>query len=46
MKIKIFAALSLIYGLLFFYRQKPVFKDKNFEKAILENLDQNKNGIL
>ncbi|MEE6128267.1 leucine-rich repeat domain-containing protein [Chryseobacterium arthrosphaerae] len=46
MKIKIFTALSLICGLPFFYGQKPVFEDKNFEKAVLENFDQNRNGIL
>lgn len=46
MKIKIFTALYLILGLSFFYGQKLEFKDKNFEKAVLENFDQNKNGIL
>ncbi|MCJ7932881.1 MAG: leucine-rich repeat domain-containing protein [Chryseobacterium sp.] len=46
MKIKIFTALCLISGLSFFYSQKLEFKDKNFEKAVLENFDLNKNGIL
>lgn len=46
MKIKIFTALSLILGLPFFHGQKLEFKDKNFEKAVLENFDQNKNGTL
>lgn len=46
MKIKIFTALFLILGFSFFYGQKLEFKDKNFEKAVLENFDLNKNGIL
>ncbi|SEH29087.1 leucine-rich repeat domain-containing protein [Chryseobacterium culicis] len=46
MKIKIFTTLFLISGFSFFYGQKLEFKDKNFEKAVLENFDQNKNGIL
>ncbi|RQO38062.1 hypothetical protein DBR39_14380 [Chryseobacterium sp. KBW03] len=46
MKIKIFTAFCLISGLSFCYGQKLEFKDKNFEKAILENFDLNKNGIL
>ncbi|PWN63736.1 leucine-rich repeat domain-containing protein [Chryseobacterium viscerum] len=46
MKIKIFIAFCLISGLSFYYGQKIEFKDKNFEKAILENFDLNKNGIL
>ncbi len=46
MKIKIFTTLSLIFGLSFFYGQKLEFKDKNFEKAVLENFDQNKNGAI
>lgn len=46
MKIKIFTTLFLISGLSFFYGQKLEFKDKNFEKAVLENFDVNKNGIL
>lgn len=46
MKIKIFTALCLILGFSFFYGQKLEFKDKNFEKAVLENFDLNKNGIL
>ncbi|PKF74150.1 leucine-rich repeat domain-containing protein [Chryseobacterium sp. PMSZPI] len=46
MKIKIFTALSLISGFSFFYSQKIDFKDKNFEKAVLENFDANKNGTL
>ncbi|WP_343686711.1 leucine-rich repeat domain-containing protein [Chryseobacterium gleum] len=46
MKIKIFTALYLIFMISFFYGQKLEFKDKNFEKAVLGNFDQNKNGIL
>lgn len=46
MKIKIITTLCLIWGLSFFYGQKLEFKDKNFEKAVLENFDLNKNGIL
>lgn len=46
MKIKIFTALCLIFTIYFFYGQKLEFKDKNFEKAVLENFDLNKNGLL
>lgn len=46
MKIKIFTVIFIILGLSFFYGQKLEFKDKNFEKAVLENFDLNKNGIL
>ncbi|CAH0219287.1 leucine-rich repeat domain-containing protein [Chryseobacterium sp. Bi04] len=46
MKIKIFTALCFIWGFSFFHGQKLEFKDKNFEKAVLENFDLNKNGIL
>ncbi|MGR3856458.1 leucine-rich repeat domain-containing protein [Chryseobacterium indologenes] len=46
MKIKIFTAGCLISGLSFFCGQNLEFKDKNFEKAVLENFDLNKNGIL
>lgn len=46
MKIKIFTTLFLISGFSFFYGQKLEFKDKNFEKAVLENFDLNKNGTL
>lgn len=46
MKIKIFTTVCLISGLSFFYGQTLEFKDKNFEKAALENFDLNKNGIL
>lgn len=46
MKIKIFTTVCLISGLPFFYGQTLEFKDKNFEKAVLENFDVNKNGVL
>ncbi|AZA84872.1 hypothetical protein C1637_19010 [Chryseobacterium lactis] len=46
MKIKIFTALAFISGLSLFYGQKLDFKDKNFEKAVLENFDLNKNGTM
>lgn len=46
MKIKIFTAGCLISGLSFFCGQNLEFKDENFEKAVLENFDLNKNGIL
>ena len=45
MKIKIFTTLCLISGLSFLYGQKLEFKDKNFERAVLENFDVNKNGM-
>ncbi len=46
-KIKIFATLCLIIsGFSFFYAQKLNFKDQNFEKAVLNNFDLNKNGLL
>jgi Leucine-rich repeat (LRR) protein len=47
MKIKIFTILSLIIsGFSLFCAQKINFKDQNFEKAVLENFDVNKNGSL
>lgn len=46
-KIKIFATLGLIFsGLSLFYTQKLNFKDQNFEKAVIENFDLNKNGAI
>lgn len=46
MKNKIFAALSVISGLSLFCAQKLEFKDKNLEKAVLENFDTNRNGSI
>jgi len=46
-KIKIFTTLGLIIsGLSLFYTQKLNFKDQNFEKAVIENFDVNKNGAI
>jgi Leucine-rich repeat (LRR) protein len=46
-KIKIFATLGLIIsGFSLFYTQKLNFKDQNFEKAVIENFDLNKNGSI
>lgn len=46
MKNKIFAILCLISGLSLFDGQQLDFKDKNLEKAILENFDLNKSGSI
>ncbi|MFS4471214.1 leucine-rich repeat domain-containing protein [Chryseobacterium sp. T20] len=46
MKTKIFTVIFIILGLSLFFGQKLEFEDKNFEKAVLENFDLNKNGIL
>lgn len=46
MKIKIFTVLSIISGCTLFYGQKLEFKDKNFEKAAVENFDMNKDGMI
>lgn len=47
MNFKIFATFSLIIsGFSFYNGQKLHFKDRNFEKAVLENFDLNKNGAL
>ncbi|NML71758.1 leucine-rich repeat domain-containing protein [Chryseobacterium sp. RP-3-3] len=46
-KIKIFTTFCLIIsGFSLFCAQKINFKDQNFEKAVLENFDLNKNGSL
>ncbi|WP_228384314.1 leucine-rich repeat domain-containing protein [Chryseobacterium soli] len=46
MKNKIFAILCLISGLSLFSGQKLDFKDKNLEKAVVENFDVNKSGSI
>lgn len=46
MKIKIFTTLCLIFGIAFFNGQKLEFKDKNLEKAVVENFDLNKDGVI
>lgn len=42
MKNKIISSLLLISAFEFLHAQKLVFKDKNFEKAVVENFDLNK----
>lgn len=44
MKFKIFTAFIGIFGLIFLQAQKLEFKDKNLEKAVIENFDLNKDG--
>ncbi len=44
MKNKIIPLLLCIFALSFSHAQQLVFKDKNFEKAVLENHDLNKDG--
>lgn len=44
MKIKIISSLLLISISTFLQAQKLIFKDKNLEKAVLENFDLNKDG--
>lgn len=46
MKNKIFAVLFLFITVMFFTAQKLNFKDKNFEKAAVENYDINKDGFI
>lgn len=46
MKIKIFTAFIGIFGFVFLEGQNLEFKDKNLEKAIIENYDQNKDGTI
>ncbi len=44
MKNKIITAFTLILVFPFFYGQNLTFKDKNLEKAVVENFDLDKNG--
>lgn len=44
MKFKIISSLLLISTFPFLQAQKLIFKDKNLEKAVLENFDLNKDG--
>lgn len=44
MKNKIITAFTLILIFTFFYAQNLTFKDKNLEKAVIENFDLDKNG--
>ncbi|MGE8554276.1 MAG: leucine-rich repeat domain-containing protein [Chryseobacterium jejuense] len=46
MKFKIFIVLMGIFGLALLQGQKLEFKDKNLEKAVIENCDVNKDGII
>ncbi|WP_292008167.1 leucine-rich repeat domain-containing protein [Chryseobacterium sp.] len=45
-KKKIFATVSIFFSLAFLSGQKLSFKDKNFEKAVIENYDTDKNGFI
>jgi hypothetical protein len=44
MKNKIIPILILIFSVSCFYSQSLIFKDKNLEKAVIENFDLNKDG--
>lgn len=46
MKFKIFTVVISIFGLTFLPGQKLEFKDKNLEKAVIENFDLNKDGAI
>lgn len=46
MKIKIFTVFIGIFGFVFLQAQKLEFKDKNFEKAAIENFDLNKDKMV
>lgn len=46
MKFKIFTAIIGIFGFIFSQGQKLEFKDKNLEKAVIENFDLNKDGAI
>lgn len=46
MKNKIFITFTLFSGLSFFYTQNLTFKDKNIEKALLENFDTDRSGTI
>ncbi|AZB10434.1 leucine-rich repeat domain-containing protein [Chryseobacterium sp. G0162] len=46
MKFKIFTAFIGIFGFAFLQGQKLEFKDKNLEKAVIENFDLNKDGMI
>ncbi|WP_408089101.1 leucine-rich repeat domain-containing protein [Chryseobacterium terrae] len=46
MKCKIITCLFMIAAIPFFSSQNLVFKDKNFEKAVVENFDLNKDGFI
>ncbi len=46
MKFKIFTVLTGFFGLVFLHAQKLEFKDKNLEKAVIENFDLNKDEAI
>lgn len=46
MKFKIFTAAIGIFGFVFLQGQNLDFKDENFEKAVIENFDLNKDGMI
>lgn len=46
MKLQIFTTILFISGFTLFPAQKLEFKDKNLEKAAIENFDLNKDGII
>ncbi|WP_347218225.1 leucine-rich repeat domain-containing protein [Chryseobacterium sp.] len=46
MKFKIFTVFIGIFGFAFLQGQKLEFKDKNLEKAVIENFDLNKDGMI
>lgn len=46
MKNKIITTLFLILTIPLFYGQSLIFKDKNFEKTVVENFDLNKDGAI
>ncbi|MFY1047362.1 leucine-rich repeat domain-containing protein [Chryseobacterium sp. GP-SGM7] len=46
MKCKIITSLFMISAISFFSCQNLIFKDKNLEKAVVENFDLNKDGII
>lgn len=46
MKFKIISSLLFISAFPFINAQKLIFKDKNFEKAVIENFDLNKDGSI
>ncbi|MCX8523040.1 leucine-rich repeat domain-containing protein [Chryseobacterium formosus] len=46
MKCKIITSLFMIAAISFFNCQNLIFKDKNLEKAVVENFDLNKDGLI
>lgn len=46
MKIKIFTVFISVFGFVFLQAQKLEFKDKNLEKAVIENFDTDKDAMI